>query len=106
MDSLFRRAGNLSLVISQTTEFADVFETVFAATRPIYEQIPCSFPVSGPADKLSEHHHAFRSAPGSLPGRANASSTFFITRDTSFSKLLHGRALPQAIELAENTAPS
>jgi hypothetical protein len=39
-----------------------------------------------------------------LPGRAKASSTFFITPDTSFSKLLHGRALPQAIELAENTA--
>jgi hypothetical protein len=25
MDTLFRRAGNLSLVVSQNTEFADVF---------------------------------------------------------------------------------
>jgi hypothetical protein len=45
MDSLFRRAGNLSSSISQTTEFTDVLDTAGAAERPIFEQIPCYFPV-------------------------------------------------------------
>jgi hypothetical protein len=41
MDSLFPRAGNLRLPVTQATEFADVFETVLEAARPIFEKIPC-----------------------------------------------------------------
>jgi hypothetical protein len=35
------RAGNFRRTISQTAEFADVFETVLEAARPIFEKIPC-----------------------------------------------------------------
>ena len=53
--SLFPRAGNLRLVIPQTTELADVFETVFTAGRPIsrkfavvslYAALPPSVPLA------------------------------------------------------------
>jgi hypothetical protein len=41
--------GNLSPDLSQTYEFVDVFETVLAAERPIFEKIR-SFPCSGAAN--------------------------------------------------------
>ena len=45
-------------------------------------------------------------APGSCPSRMNASRTLAVIRDTLLSQPFQGSAWPQAIELADQTAPS
>ena len=51
IDSLFPRAGNLRLGISQTSEFMDLLERVVTAERLILEKIRCCFLVDGRHDR-------------------------------------------------------
>jgi hypothetical protein len=90
MDSLFGRAGNLGLVISQNTEFADVFEMVFTAGRPIFEKIRCCFPVSLAADRPWP-----RVAPAArFVDNAEAASMLGMRRYEDGSRLNSGRVAP------------
>ena len=50
--------------------------------------------------------HAPYSPPGRAPSFMNAFSTFAVTCDALLSQPLMGRAWPQAMELADHTAPS